>query len=184
MCRFDRIILYFSKEVEDASLIRWLPEALNKVFEVDVKLGGKFDIPDWAYSNRRGQYRADIILNEFSRLHARHKDILLFVTDVDLFVPELNFVFGIASSIAGSCLISLTRLRNAFYALPEDHDLFMKRVLTEAVHEIGHVLGLSHCNNPRCVMYFSNSLSDTDRKGFLFCERCKEVVDEALCAAT
>ena len=95
---------------------------------------------------------------------------ILGIVDHDLFVPELNFVFGEAGSKAA--VISLTRLRQTFYRLPEDQNLFDRRTLTEAVHELGHTYGLGHCENPRCVMFFSNSLSDTDRKGPEFCPRC------------
>jgi len=96
---------------------------------------------------------------------------ILGIVDHDLYVPELNFVFGEASRIAA--VISLTRLRQGFYHLPENRSLFHQRILTEAVHELGHTYGLRHCENPRCVMFFSNSLMDTDRKGPAFCARCK-----------
>jgi len=96
---------------------------------------------------------------------------ILGIVDHDLFVPELNFVFGEASPKA--VVISLTRLRQTFYHLPENQNLFHQRVLTEAVHELGHTYGLGHCGNPRCVMFFSNSLMDTDRKGSGFCPSCK-----------
>jgi len=68
---------------------------------------------------------------------------------------------------------SITRLRQEFYGLPADHTLFQRRVLTEAVHELGHTYGLGHRKNPGCVMFFSNSLIDTDRKGSEFCPKCK-----------
>ena len=46
------------------------------------------------------------------------------------------------------------------------------QIVTEAVHELGHALGLPHCEYPGCVMYFSNWIGDTDRKGPKFCYRC------------
>jgi archaemetzincin len=41
------------------------------------------------------------------------------------------------------------------------------------VHELGHVFGLEHCPDPECVMHFSNSLLDTDRKSTSFCSQCR-----------
>jgi len=46
----------------------------------------------------------------------------------------------------------------------------------EAVHEVGHTLGLAHCTNSSCVMFFSNSILDTDRKKSAFCEKCSTFV--------
>jgi len=46
-------------------------------------------------------------------------------------------------------------------------------VATEAVHELGHAFGLQHCGNPECVMFFSNSIMDTDRKGWHLCQQCR-----------
>ena len=86
--------------------------------------------------------------------------------------PGLNFIFGLASKKI--VIISITRLYEEFYGYKKNNQLFNKRVLTEAVHELGHAYGLNHCKNPYCVMFFSNSLVDTDRKGHKFCDDCKK----------
>lgn len=70
-------------------------------------------------------------------------------------------------------LISVTRLNPEFYGEKPDRAKYYRRILTEAVHELGHAFGLPHCTIPTCVMYFSNSIDDTDRKGYNFCKRCK-----------
>jgi archaemetzincin len=156
----------------DRNVMDWLKNDLTKVFNKQVLTGKGMPEPDYAYDRKRKQYLSTAILNAISeqKEYAPYEKILGIV-DHDLFVPELNFVFGQASPKAA--VISLTRLRQTFYDLPEDQNLFHQRVLTEAVHELGHTYALGHCGNPRCVMFFSNSLMDTDRKGSEFCPSCK-----------
>jgi len=156
----------------DKKVTQVLKDDLNKVFKKPVVIGKGMPEPDSAYDHKRKQYLSTTILNAIQgQKEYSHYERILGVVDHDLFVPELNFVFGQASSKAA--VISLTRLRQTFYHLPEDQTLFHQRILTEAVHELGHTHGLGHCRNTRCVMFFSNSLMDTDRKGSEFCPSCK-----------
>lgn len=156
-----------NKEVMD-----WLRNDLNKIFKKQVWIGEGMPEPGYAYDHKRKQYLSTAILNTIlGQKEYAHYEKILGMVDHDLFVPELNFVFGQASPKAA--VISLTRLRQIFYHLPEDQTLFHQRILTEAVHELGHTFGLEHCGNTRCVMFFSNSLMDTDRKGSEFCATCK-----------
>lgn len=132
-------------------------------------------VPSEAYDKIRGQFRSDIILRQIRAYMEKAKafDRVLGITDVDIFVPELNFVFGEAECLGRAALISLFRLKPEFYGEKPSMELLVERATKEAVHELGHTFGLMHCSNPFCVMYFSNSIFETDRKQSLFCNKCR-----------
>lgn len=137
--------------------------------------------PKESYDTARNQYRSDIILHKIRAFATKNMfDRVLGIIDVDIFVPELNFVFGEAEHPGKAALISLVRLRPEFYGRPANFEVFADRAVKEAAHELGHTLGLSHCSNPFCVMYFSNSIFETDRKQSLFCSKCYLQVEAAL----
>jgi len=126
-----------------------------------------------AYNPARGQYHSSGILAQIkARPPMGNVDRILGVTEADLYVPGLNFVFGEALSHGGPAIISLFRLRPEFYGKLPDRVLYIERASKEAVHELGHTLGLGHCRDLSCVMFFSNSILDTDRKSRTFCGGC------------
>lgn len=100
------------------------------------------------------------------------EDRLLGVTDLDLYIPNMNFIFGEARLPGRVAIISTHRLTGTTDLGGEQ--LFPIRVIKEAVHELGHTLSLTHCDTHSCVMYFSNSLRDTDRKSDDYCMSCSE----------
>lgn len=138
-------------------------------------LDGMLRIPDEAYNRIRGQYASEPLLEVISEyvMESGGKDcILLGVTDVDIYAPGMNYIFGLAQCPGRAAVISLFRLRPEFYGEGPDRNLFLERAVKEAIHEIGHVLGLKHCKNQFCVMYFSLHIGMTDRKSNFFCEKC------------
>jgi archaemetzincin len=149
----------------------WLMDALPSVLGCTCRMAPAMPHPAFALNPRRAQYSADAILAQVDVGEARYA---LAIADLDLYVPQLNFVFGLADRAAARVIIALPRLRQSFYGLPDNLSLFCGRVVKEAVHELGHVQGLEHCHDRRCVMAFSNSLADTDYKGQEFCERCNK----------
>jgi len=172
--KLDRIGLLPLGEVS-SELLTWLGAELEKRFYARVEELPALPLPTYAYDARRKQYHSSVILSRTGDRQAWNYDKVLMVVDVDLFVPSLNFVFGEAESPGKMALISLTRLRQEFYGLPPDEQLFRERTLKEALHELGHTYGMKHSQNPDCVMYFSNSLADTDKKRADF-SRCQDVL--------
>ena len=94
------------------------------------------------------------------------------MTSLDLYIPILTFVFGEAQLGGTSAVVSYHRLRQEFYGLPADMDLLANRLLIEAVHELGHTLHLTHCQDYRCVMAASHAVEWIDIKDSGFCDDC------------
>lgn len=153
-------------------VLEGIERAIEKTFLFKVTVSKAVDMPERAFNSKRRQYNSTLIIEELLR-HKKSYDLALGITDVDLYVPQLNFVFGEADILNGTAIISLTRLREEFYRLRPNHSLFIERAIKEAIHEIGHLCGLDHCHDRRCIMFFSNSIRDTDIKGPGFCKSCK-----------
>ena len=132
-------------------------------------VGRSVPLPQCAYDRRRNQYLANAFLAlaaQAAPALADPRGKVLAVTEMDLYADDLNFVLGMAESHGRTAVISLCRLG----AGP---DVRRSRALKEAVHELGHTLGLAHCADAGCVMHFSNALVDTDRKGSSLCAVCE-----------
>jgi archaemetzincin len=157
-------------------VLAFLEEGLRREFGAEVVGQREIPVPEGAYTPERRQYQADAFVTLAPAETLNRRNLALVVTDVDLYVPRLNFVFGLADVRRRAAVISLARLNPAFYGQTRNPGLLNERALKEAVHELGHLLGLGHCANPACIMFFSNTLADTDRKGPGFCPICRKQV--------
>ncbi len=127
----------------------------------------------FALDTRRNQYHATSILRRIRDLEPNDEVRAIGVTQMDIFVPILTFVFGEAE-LGGRCaVVSLQRLDERFYGLPAREELLRERLVKEAVHELGHTYGLRHCEDWRCVMTSSHAVDRLDIKSANFCRQCR-----------
>jgi archaemetzincin len=82
--------------------------AIEDRFGLRTEIGEELAAPAHAYSRERGQYLSSPFLDLLAS--RGENQILLGVTSVDLYTPELNFVFGEASSAGHVAVFSLARL--------------------------------------------------------------------------
>ena len=98
--------------------------------------------------------------------------LVIGITDTDLTATGYEFVFGYALPDRSAAIVSLHRLRD----MPPHEwakDIALnERATKEILHEAGHLLKLQHCPDPMCVMHYSQTLHDTDRKSERFCAHC------------
>ncbi|HEY8226925.1 MAG TPA: archaemetzincin family Zn-dependent metalloprotease [Pyrinomonadaceae bacterium] len=167
----EDLIVHPFGEVE-SYLVEEVMDGVARQFSIRVSLGARLSIPAQSFSHQRGQYLSTKFLNVLTTHEQDNIRIRLGITSVDLFVPELNFVFGEASATLRAAVFSIARLDPRAYGEAEDTALLIRRATTEAVHELGHVFELGHCKQSNCVMWFLNTLSETDHKGSSFCHRC------------
>ncbi len=154
-----------------------LAAALARVFRAPCRIRPQhFDI-SFSRDEGRGQYHSSAILQKLERTSDPDARVL-GVTSCDLYVPVLTFVFGEAQLEGNCAVVSTARLKDEFYGLPAREDMFRKRLLKEAVHELGHTFGLRHCMDWRCVMASSHTIEHLDVKGAQFCRACLKPVSQ------
>jgi archaemetzincin len=111
-------------------------------------------------------------LIEYSLSKYNHYQKILTLTDFDLFVPVLTFVFGEAQLNGKAAIVSAHRLYPEFYGLPPNDEIFISRLIKEINHELGHTYGLRHCLDFECVMHASSNVDEIDIKSENFCPDC------------
>jgi len=143
---------------------------LERAFALSVSLRPGPGRPVDAYDARRKQWSSSRILAWLVR-EAPEEARVLGVTDMDLFIPILTYVFGEAQVGGRAAVVSTARLAEP--AL-RDERIVLERLAKESVHEMVHVLGLLHCDTPGCVMGRSAIVRDVDRKQGVLCRSCSD----------
>jgi archaemetzincin len=157
----------------------WLESVENGIKHVFGKqtqcLQGRVTLSD-TFDYTRSQYNSSKILVQLISNPPADDVKILGITDVDLFIPILTFVFGEAQLRGMGAVVSLHRLNNKFYGMQEDSALLVNRLVKESIHELGHTFGLLHCSQPDCVMRPSTYAEDIDQKSIEPCVHCRRLL--------
>jgi archaemetzincin len=152
--------------------LQWIEAAVAEWFPLPICRLPALAIPEQAYDHNRCQYQSVEIMKMLARLAPNNGSRILGVTDVDLSIPMLSFLFGQAQFDGPVAIVSLCRLHQEFYGLPPQENLLRERTVKEVLHELGHTFGLVHCSEPKCAMSLATHIELVDTKSEQYCERC------------
>jgi archaemetzincin len=120
----------------------------------------------------RNQVNSTWVLSQLRKINLSGVDKILGITEYDLFLPVLTYVFGEAELGGKVAVVSSHRLHNERYGLPRSDKLLRSRLVCESVHEMGHTFGLTHCTALKCVMRANMLIDQVDLKPDTFCIHC------------
>lgn len=167
----DYLILQVNKP--DSGHLKRLSLSLAAALDASVELASGRLIPKGTEVPGRGQYNSTEILRLIADKYQSEPFKVIGVTELDLCIPILTYVFGEAQLNGQAAVVSTFRLDPAFYGLPRNDALYEERILLESLHELGHTFGLHHCKNWQCVMHTANDVDEIDIRGKHYCDECR-----------
>ncbi len=164
----------------DEGVLAAIEVCLENSLDLETQRGPAWPEPEFALDRQRGQYSSVPIMQKLVAARPPNVARLLAVTEKDLFIPMLSFIFGQAQLQGSVAIISLARLHQEFYGLPSNPVLFLTRAIKETLHEMGHTFGLIHCLDPLCPMALSTNIRQVDAKTDRYCPGCRTFIRESL----
>jgi len=167
----DVSLWWIGADAADDRLMETIRGRTAATFGIQARVFHHAERPYHAFDPKRGQHSSTASLKWLvDRNHAGRR--VLAITDVDLFIPVLTFVYGEAQLGGLAAVVSTARL-----ALAADGRVTAAvaadRLLKECVHELGHCFGLLHCDRSTCVMARSVNLVEVDSKTPVLCDTCE-----------
>ena len=164
-----------AKDIFDAALKFYFDEKYSVVYRVFSGVD-RYIPPDRMQVNAK-----DFILDPPVELDKKKPQVNIFLVNKDLFIPGFNFIFAVTNPALARIVISLFRLSRDYSLINFVGEYKTKeRLFKELMHELGHFIGLEHCDNSLCVMSFSHTLKDLDNKVPYPCEICLEKISSVL----
>ena len=145
---------------------------ISGYLRLNAEITSPLELPDYAFARERRQYDAGVILKAFESMRFDRFQKVVGVLDVDIFVPIFTYVFGEARQNGKYALVSSYRLKKNPEEEGKPPSNFYERVAKVALHELGHLFNIFHCEDKNCLMHFSGDLNDLDQSSLVFCDFC------------
>ena len=167
------LLVPIAPEPPDPSLVAWLAASLGAGLcipaGVEPLVRGEADWLTPERSQLRSGRVVDALLDRFPPPDEGDPERwVLGVTAADLSAGGRDFVFGEATLGGGWAVVSLARLGAA------GEPAFRERLMKEALHELGHLAGLRHCERRKCLMHPARDVADVDARTTELCEICRD----------
>ncbi|HIQ50170.1 MAG TPA: archemetzincin [Nanoarchaeota archaeon] len=157
-------------------ILKTIVTKISGIYGLRAKILPAIELTKNEYNIWRRQYDAEKIMEKLKRSCGMGIDQsipCIGITEEDIYYNGLNFVFAVEDPLEGVGIVSTFRLREEFYGNNSDFQKLIERTLKEILHVLGHLFGLEHCKNEKCIMYFSQSVSHIDFKELRFCDSCE-----------
>ena len=152
---------------------------INRIFDFPALIIPVLEDVDFAFDSGRNQYHSTSILQQLEKSAPSFAMKIIAIAKVDLFIPILTHVYGEAQLGGKACVVSTYRLKDQIFAAHPDV-IFTKRIVKEAIHELGHTFNLRHCKEHVCIMHYCRTELDVDRKSDQLCRYCKILLDDEI----
>jgi len=162
-----------------------------RVLRRPLELKTALPLPQGVEERERGQFRAAVLMarlrSTFSQLGpgrmiggesgASDKpvvrpDAIVFVTDADLFTAKSDSAFAAILASQRLGIVSLRRLREAFYRRTADPGKQRARLAKELIRVVARLTGAPECPTLECALGPTNMLADLDLKQEKLCRAC------------
>ncbi|MHB1909955.1 MAG: hypothetical protein ACYCQJ_13950 [Nitrososphaerales archaeon] len=173
----NRILAIIPFETSDLSQFKDPLEAAAIMYRLDpIFLSDVYLTSDVSEAEKQRKQRDAVrVINSSKNILKESEEnprYALIVTTEDCFSSKSSHVFGLANRDLGVGLVSTARLTEWNEDLTPSQ--IKERILKEAAHEIGHLGGLTHCQDQTCVMAFVDTIEKLDEKLPLLCLECQK----------
>jgi archaemetzincin len=165
---------------QDSALVKKIKGYLSVFYNLEIGETRQLtieSIPDSLLRNRKLQSTSFLEFLQNETLIQKELGVLNLVickSDLQPF-PNANSIFGQASKNKKLALVSLFQIGKMENEIP-NQKLQELRGIKIASHEVGHLLGLSHCQTFQCNINGVNHLRELDGKPVQLCPYCLEKV--------
>lgn len=160
--------------------LKVITDHISALVNIPSQILPPLDHPEYAFDNRRYQYDAGIIIKALEAMPFKSYEKVVGVLDLDLFIPIFTHVFGEAKQGGKVALVSLFRLGKNSDGSSSPAALVYERAVKVALHELGHLFALLHCEHKRCLMHFSGSIEELDEQPLYLCNYCSIYLQDKL----
>lgn len=162
-------------ETTPQNIVDEISDSIGMTFKADVEIINESKVPVCKIRESEEyqlQLNADNLIDYVSKVREEKElDAILGILEYDLFYANYKYVIGLSDFKKKAAIVSIIRLKD------ETPGKFRDRSVKEAIHELGHALGIKHCTDKKCVMSFSYDVAEVDEKDFDFCQGCKGLLD-------
>lgn len=174
------VILPFGKV--NPSYVEAVSAAVLEAADVKIRVDPQRALPKDAWYAPRKRWRAEKILDAIDADPPEGAWKVVAITEAEISTTKNEFpdwgIVGLGSVGGLSCVTST----HIFKKWSKTKGVLLRRVTDSAVHELGHTVGLDHCESTGCVMRDAKgkAVTSADTSTGRFCEVCHGLQHDAV----